>query len=150
MWIGGIGRYAGMDKIEQNFYLICFFSFSFVYWVIGGFDGDMDMRHNLHSIWKGMMSRCYDRSNSAFKYYGGRGIFVCSDWHSFETFAHDMSPRPTEEHSLGSAIDYTTQTCLRSRARVSSGGSHSTLREGVPRLCDLVQACYNGSLSSLL
>ena len=34
----------------------------------------------LHNIWAGMVSRCRDRGNSIFSYYGGRGISVCPEW----------------------------------------------------------------------
>lgn len=37
--------------------------------------------------WKGMMQRCYNPKHHAFKNYGGRGISVCSEWHTLEGFA---------------------------------------------------------------
>jgi len=41
-----------------------------------------------------MMRRCYDEKASQFKYYGGRGIRVAIEWHSFECFLKDMGERP--------------------------------------------------------
>jgi len=38
-------------------------------------------------IHKGMISRCYNRNNSNFHNYGGRGIIVCYEWkHDVEKF----------------------------------------------------------------
>lgn len=37
----------------------------------------------LHRIWKNMRARC---ANIAHKYYGARGITVCTAWNSFEAF----------------------------------------------------------------
>lgn len=52
------------------------------------------MNRALYVIWKGIWQRC---TNPKFQYYadyGGRGISVCEEWKSFETFAADMGDRP--------------------------------------------------------
>lgn len=52
----------------------------------------------LHKVWRGMKGRCYDENSPAYKYYGGRGILVCSEWKdSFQSFRswalqHGYSP----------------------------------------------------------
>lgn len=57
-----------------------------------------DKRPREYGIWKNMNARCRDKKN---KYYGGRGIVVCSEWqNSFESFLNDMGPRPSESHSI--------------------------------------------------
>lgn len=33
-----------------------------------------------------MMDRCYRKSAKNYKYYGGRGIAVCDEWHNIEEF----------------------------------------------------------------
>lgn len=33
-----------------------------------------------------MHFRCYDDRHIGWKYYGGRGIKVCNEWHNFESF----------------------------------------------------------------
>lgn len=35
---------------------------------------------NLYRRWRGIKSRCYNPNNSAYKYYGGRGIKMCEEW----------------------------------------------------------------------
>lgn len=44
----------------------------------------------LAMVWANMMRRCYDRKNRAFKFYGGKGIIVCGQWHQVENFLADM------------------------------------------------------------
>lgn len=39
-------------------------------------------RTRLYNIWGNMMQRCYNTNNKAYKYYGGRGITVCEEWHT--------------------------------------------------------------------
>ena len=41
----------------------------------------------LYSIWQGMKARCYRKSHTYYKYYGGRGITICREWQNdFEAF----------------------------------------------------------------
>lgn len=45
--------------------------------------------------WSSMIARCYVKSSSVYKYYGGRGITVCDRWRkSIKNFVKDMGPRP--------------------------------------------------------
>lgn len=51
-----------------------------------------DGRARISSIWKGMMSRCYNPSAYGYKNYGGKGIQVCSEWHDplvFQEWAYN-------------------------------------------------------------
>lgn len=51
--------------------------------------------------WVAMKTRCYNKNNPAYKYYGGRGIEVCERWiNSFYNFLSDMGVRPSPTHSL--------------------------------------------------
>ena len=34
----------------------------------------------LYSIYKGMKQRCNNKNNPAYKYYGGKGVKICSLW----------------------------------------------------------------------
>lgn len=45
----------------------------------------------IHSIWSGVMTRCYNDTDTAYKHYGGRGIKVDERWHDPEVFVYDMA-----------------------------------------------------------
>lgn len=48
-----------------------------------------------YRAWYHMIERCYNPKDSAFKYYGGRGITVCASWRQkFENFLMDLGLRP--------------------------------------------------------
>jgi hypothetical protein len=40
----------------------------------------------IYNIWRGMRDRTRRKSHPHYKNYGGRGIKVCKEWESFETF----------------------------------------------------------------
>ena len=47
------------------------------------------------SIWYKMVSRCHNREDPAYRWYGRRGIRVCKDWRlSFEVFLSQVGRRP--------------------------------------------------------
>lgn len=52
-----------------------------------------------YRIWSGMHYRCSNPRSRAYKWYGARGISVCPQWKSFETFYRDLGPCP-HNHSL--------------------------------------------------
>ena len=61
-----------------------------------------------------MRRRCDDPTDRAYPRYGGRGIFVCSEWQAFEQFLIDMGERPsgtTIERRDGSK-GYTKDNCV--------------------------------------
>lgn len=46
----------------------------------------METKTRLHRIWLGMHERCSRPKHPHFKSYGGRGIKVCEEWKSYESF----------------------------------------------------------------
>lgn len=52
----------------------------------GKHKGLSSLERYAYSCWNGMKARCYRKSHPAFYKYGGRGIEVCEEWMSFETF----------------------------------------------------------------
>lgn len=44
--------------------------------------------------WHNMIYRCTNPKDKKWKYYGGRGIRVCSRWKQFDLFYKDMGDRP--------------------------------------------------------
>jgi len=49
----------------------------------------------VYRTWHNMKKRCMDKNHLGFKYYGGRGIKVCSRWMDFGVFYNDMGDRPS-------------------------------------------------------
>jgi hypothetical protein len=47
-----------------------------------------------YRIWEAMRYRCGNPRSRAYKWYGARGIKVCSRWACFENFLADMGRRP--------------------------------------------------------
>lgn len=44
-------------------------------------------RTRMHHIWRQMKYRCNNEKCDAYKYYGAKGVTVCSEWESdFQTF----------------------------------------------------------------
>lgn len=44
-------------------------------------------RHSkLYGVWNSMIGRCHRKNNDSYPHYGGRGITVCDEWHSFDKF----------------------------------------------------------------
>ena len=48
--------------------------------------GAVETIRKLRTIHLGMMDRCYNLKYKAYKYYGGRGIYVADEWHDRDTF----------------------------------------------------------------
>lgn len=44
----------------------------------------------VYRAWQSMKSRCLNKKNKDYRYYGGRGITVCKSWLKFENFIRDM------------------------------------------------------------
>lgn len=69
-------------------------------------NSDGRVRHNKsntteYRIWRDMISRCYNSKRWNYKYYGGRGIFICQTWRdSFQNFLNDVGLRPSLKHTL--------------------------------------------------
>jgi hypothetical protein len=51
-------------------------------------------------VWTGIHRRCYNKTFKSYPHYGGRGIFVCAEWHDFKAFLFDMGEPPA-----GTSID---------------------------------------------
>jgi len=57
----------------------------------------------LHNLWIAMRQRCYNPRCAAFPNYGGRGIFMCPEWHASFTTFRDWSL--THGYRQGLSID---------------------------------------------
>ncbi len=58
-------------------------------------DKGPDSQSKTYNTWRGMIGRCTNEKNKAYRYYGGQGIKVCDRWReSFQNFVKDMGERP--------------------------------------------------------
>lgn len=55
----------------------------------------------IYNTWDAMKQRCTNENNTSWANYGGRGIFVCEKWLSFDGFCEDM----LKSYSEGLEID---------------------------------------------
>lgn len=59
----------------------------------------MTKRTREYSAWLNLRNRCNNPRNKDFADYGGRGIYVCERWNSYQNFLEDMGPKP-ENYSI--------------------------------------------------
>ena len=64
-----------------------------------------------YNSYRCMMSRCYREKDPSYKYYGGRGIKVCDEWHNILAFEAWVKQHPFFK---GATID-----------RIDSNGNYS-------------------------
>lgn len=77
--------------------------------------------HPLHSTWVKMNHRCNNPNNKDFKFYGGRGVKVSSNWskdnpQGLKNFICDMYPTyvkgwELDKDILGDGLLYSKETC---------------------------------------
>ena len=53
-----------------------------------------------YMAWRNMIYRCKCPTCPKYRYYGGRNIMVCDEWHDSIQFLLDIGPRPTSDHEL--------------------------------------------------
>jgi len=66
-----------------------------------------------YKSWANMLQRCSNPKWHAYARYGGRGITVCEEWHSFSVFLSEMGERP-KGHSIerkDNNAGYSKQNC---------------------------------------
>jgi hypothetical protein len=53
-----------------------------------------------YRAWLRMMSRVYNPTNPSYSYYGGKGIIVCTRWHTYENFLSDTGRATSDDLTL--------------------------------------------------
>ena len=72
-----------------------------------------------YNVWASMNKRCSNPKTKEYKYYGGKGVSVCSRWNpqlggSFDNFLADVGPRPSPKHTIdreNNAGNYEPSNC---------------------------------------
>ena len=67
-----------------------------------------------YNCWLDLRRRCNTITCKAYKNYGGRGIKVCKEWDSFNTFLLDMGQKPFSDYSIDridNNKDYCKENC---------------------------------------
>lgn len=70
----------------------------------------------LYKVWLNMKDRCHNPNNSHFKYYGGKGIAVCSEWkEDFKLFYDWMINNGYEKgmsiDRIDNSLEYSPDNC---------------------------------------
>ena len=75
----------------------------------------MPKQDRIYNIYYKMMRRCYTTDADTYHEYGGRGIRVCAEWHTYENFrmwalAHGYAPYLSLDR-IDNNGDYTPKNC---------------------------------------
>ena len=66
-----------------------------------------------YNTWRAMMRRCYLLADKDYLRYGGKGVSVCQEWHTYENFVTDMG-EPEGDETLDRIDvygDYAKENC---------------------------------------
>lgn len=81
----GVKWEAILEKVKRDKIQTC----GCGYRTVRGLSRSEGKNHPIYSLWTDIKQRCYNENNEGYKFYGGRGVFVCDEWRiSFLAF-HD-------------------------------------------------------------
>lgn len=86
-----------------------------------------------YRLWVGMQTRCYNKKEKAYKYYGARGIRVCVRWlgdGGFVNFLADMGERPSAKHWIerkNNDRNYEPSNCCWATREVQANNKRNTI-----------------------
>lgn len=103
------------------------------YNVVHGHGGRKN-KSSTYQSYKSMLTRCYSVNHISYKYYGAKGIRVCSRWlpenNGFANFLEDMGERPKGKTLDRKRVNgnYTPGNCRWSDRKTQDNNKSSTVR----------------------
>lgn len=104
-----------------------------------------------YQTWNNMIKRCYSVTGKDYKYYMGKGVTVCEEWHNFQNFAewyYDNYPNDGNKYEVDKDIlkdgnnSYCPQFCMFVIHQKNSEKAHSRVWKFTSPKCEIVEI-YN-------
>jgi len=82
-----------------------------------------------YHIWANMLQRCNNKNSPAYKWYGGRGIFIINTWLNFESFYEDMGACPDNLsiERKNNQLGYFKENCYWATPRQQASNTRKTV-----------------------
>jgi hypothetical protein len=90
-------------------------------------------RGKTYRTWKEMRNRCNNPKATNYKWYGGRGVGVCSRWNNFNLFYSDMGERPPGKtlHRINRDLNYYAANCFWATPKEHAINNRGCFKPGV-------------------
>jgi hypothetical protein len=85
-----------------------------------------------YKSWKEMRQRCSNPNSDSWKWYGSKGIQVCSRWNDFRLFYLDMGDPPigTSIHRIDGDGNYEPTNCKWATAKEQASNNRGVFKKG--------------------
>lgn len=129
------------DKLKRSYYGEGFEG-------VGGLNNGSDAK--AHSIWRAMLSRCYNTKDIRYRWYGGCGVTVCEEWKNFQNFCTWYKNNHVKSWVLDKDIldngskKYSEDTCCFIPPKLSyfMKGKSESFKEGARNILKTRQGSY--------
>jgi hypothetical protein len=64
-----------------------------------------------YKIWQGMKQRCLNSNDYNYKYYGGKGVQICQEWHDYKNFSNWVKQSNYQDHLTIERINVNGNYC---------------------------------------